>query len=172
MRPELINEIRLTYPAHFYHVQPRRRRVHTATSIWGGLEEEDDDAEDQIYDLSFWVPHFRGYHGLWCRRIKAHTLWAEPWVLRECRLYLVREDLRPNPRTFSAWQRLFHGKSDGDHRRDMSQSEQGWSDQSGLETRIWSVEGVRRSRLDEDLEVGWAPSAELKSEDLMPGFTA
>ena len=66
----------------------------------------------------------------------------------------------------------FHGKSDGDHRRDMSQSEQGWSDQSGLETRIWSVEGVRRSRLDEDLEVGWAPSAELKSEDLMPGFTA
>lgn len=44
---------------------------------------------------------------------------------RECRLYLVREDLRPNPRTFSAWQRLFRGKSDGGHRRDMSQSEQG-----------------------------------------------
>lgn len=44
------------------------------------FEEEEDDTEDQIYDLSLWVPHFKGYHGLWCRRIKAHTLWAAPWV--------------------------------------------------------------------------------------------
>ena len=129
------------------------------------FEEEEDDAEDQIYDLSLILGATMVYGAEESRRIRSERR-------RERRLYLVREDLHPNPRTFSAWQRLFRGKSDGNHRRDMSQSEQGWSDQSGLETRIWSVEGVRRSRLDEDLEVGWAPSAELKSEDLMPGFTA
>ena len=85
------------------------------------FEEEEDDTEDQIYDSpseSLILRATMVYGAEESKRIHSERR-------RECRLYLVREDLRPNPRTFSAWQRLFHGKSDGDHRRDMSQSEQG-----------------------------------------------
>lgn len=69
------------------------------------FEEEEDDAEDQIYDLSLILGATMVYGAEESKRIRSERR-------RERRLYLVREDLHPNPRTFSAWQRLFRGKSD------------------------------------------------------------